>query len=432
MNKIVTLIGMGLLALGLGACGGATDGPGSASTAVTNDIVVWAWDPNFNIRALEIAADAYASLNPDSATHLIIEESAQDDIVQRLNIMLASGITTDLPNIVLIEDYRAQGFLQAFPGSFYPLEPYFNPADFAPFKNEVTSHNGVQYGIPFDSGVTGIYIRTDILAQAGYTVDDMMYIDWHEFIRIGHAVYEATGTRLMTLDISDLGQVRVMLQSVGSWYTLADGFTPHLADNPYLHMAFELYRELQQSGLTIPITTWGEYVSNVNDGNVWSLMSAVWMTPSVMQAEDQYGLWAVVPTPSMPGVPQAVHASNWGGSSWYVLDIPGREVAAQFLADTFGSNADFYQDILEAAGAMASFLPAQGGRAYQLEVGFFAGQQIFTDFSRWSAQVPQVNFGMHTYAIEDLLSVAMVDFVGGADLQTVLNTAQAQAESQLN
>ena len=39
----------------------------------------------------------------------------------------------------------------------------------------------------------------------------------------------------------------------------------------------------------------------------------------------------------------AVNASNLGGSSWYVLNIDGKENAAQFLADTFGSNVDFYQ-----------------------------------------------------------------------------------------
>ena len=39
-----------------------------------------------------------------------IVENAQEDIVQKLNTALGSGTTKGLPNIVLIEDYRAQSF----------------------------------------------------------------------------------------------------------------------------------------------------------------------------------------------------------------------------------------------------------------------------------------------------------------------------------
>lgn len=46
---------------------------------------------------------------------------SQDDIVQKLNTALASGNTEGLPNIVLIEDYRIQGYLTSYPDAFANL-----------------------------------------------------------------------------------------------------------------------------------------------------------------------------------------------------------------------------------------------------------------------------------------------------------------------
>ena len=51
-------------------------------------------------------------------------------------------------------------------------------------------------------------------------------------------------------------------------------------------------------------------------------------------------------------------------------------------------------------------MPASEGEAYKAEDEFFGGQTIVSDFSKWTEEIPQVNYGMHTYAIEDILVVA--------------------------
>ena len=53
-----------------------------------------------------------------------------------------------------------------------------------------------------------------------------------------------------------------------------------------------------------------------------------------------------------------------GGSSWYVLDIPGKEKAAEFLGKTFGSNVEFYQKLITDVGALGTYLPAADSDAY--------------------------------------------------------------------
>src|SRR5699024_5405437 len=181
------------------------------------ELTAWAWDPQFNIRALEIAQDIYADENPDVSINIV--ESAQDDIVQRLNTSLSSGVTDGLPNIVLIEDYRAQSFLKAYPDAFFPLTDYINTDDFASYKTEATSSGDQLYGIPFDTGVTGLYIRTDLLEEAGYTLEDVTDITWAELHEVGKGIQEATDVKLLSMDLNDLGLIRAMINGSGSWYT---------------------------------------------------------------------------------------------------------------------------------------------------------------------------------------------------------------------
>ena len=57
--------------------------------------------------------------------------------------------------------------------------------DFAEYKLAPTSVDGKNYGLPFDTGVTGLFVRTDYLEEAGYTVDDLTDIDWNQYIEIG-------------------------------------------------------------------------------------------------------------------------------------------------------------------------------------------------------------------------------------------------------
>lgn len=93
-------------------------------------------------------------------------ENAQADIVQKLNTSLSSGTTTGMPNIVLIEDYRIQSFLEAYPDAFLPVTDLINADDFADYKITAgTVDGGKLYSVPFDTGVTGLYVRTDVEQQ---------------------------------------------------------------------------------------------------------------------------------------------------------------------------------------------------------------------------------------------------------------------------
>ena len=93
-----------------------------------------------------------------------------------MHTMLASGMTKSLPDIVLVEDYNAPKFLSSYPGAFADMTGKVDYSQFAPYKVDLMTMNGKTYGMPFDSGVTGMYYRKDLLAQAGFKSEDMQNI----------------------------------------------------------------------------------------------------------------------------------------------------------------------------------------------------------------------------------------------------------------
>ena len=96
--------------------------------------------------------------------------------------------------------------------------------------------NGKTYSLPFDSGVTGLFYRPDILAQAGYKEADLQDITWDQYIDIAKAVKAKTGHPMLSVDVNDAGIIRMMMQSAGVWYFTPDG-KPNIAKSPVFKAA---------------------------------------------------------------------------------------------------------------------------------------------------------------------------------------------------
>jgi lactose/L-arabinose transport system substrate-binding protein len=259
-RKLVALGLTAILSLGLVACGGdkgktADTKAGTENASVGKEkkvIKAWAWDKNFNIAALEEAEKIYEAEHPDVDVQIV--EFAQGDIVQKLNTSLSAGSTAGLPNIVLIEDYRIQTFLKSYPKSFAPLTSAVKAEEFSDYKLDFMTMDGEIYGVPFDTGATVLFYRRDLIKEAGYTDEDMQDLTWEKYIEIGKAVKEKTGVDMLTIDPNDIGQVRVMMQSAGSWYVKEDGVTPNIAGNAVLKEELLTYKGLIDAGITKTIS----------------------------------------------------------------------------------------------------------------------------------------------------------------------------------
>lgn len=426
LKKVAAFAMAAVLAFGLVGCGSSGSSK-SASSKNSKKITVWAWDEAFNIKAAKEAAEIYKGIDKDAEINVVT--MAQDDIVAKLNTSLSSKSYEGLPDVVLIEDYRIQGYLQSYEDEFYDLSSVIKNDDFAEYKTGVNNINGKVYGVPFDSGVAGLFYRTDILEQAGYKADDLKDITWEKYIEIGKKVKEKTGKYMCTLDPSDIGQIRMMLQSAGAWYTDKDGKVT-VSNNQAMKDAIKIYKDLVDAGITKQTSDWNQFVGAFNNGDVASVITGCWIAPSIKAATDQSGKWAVAAFPRMGSNSSSVNASSIGGAGWYVLKNTGNsELAADFLAKTFGSNADLMNSLAKDISLVSTLNKASDCQAYKDKDDFFGGQEVFGDLASWTAKVPSVNYGLHTYAIEDMMTEAVSAIVGGADMDKTLKSYQSKIEA---
>ena len=435
-NKIIAIIMAALLAaITFASCSGGGDtssagasgGSSAGSSGGAQKITIWAWDEPFNIKAAEVAKEMYQKDNPGAEIEIVT--MAQDDIVQKLHTSLSSGQTSGLPSIVLIEDYKAQNFLSAYPDAFEDLTDIVDESAFMDYKFAVNKIDDKIYGVPFDSGVAGLFYRTDYVEQAGYKQEDMQDLTWEKYIEIGKAVKEKTGHAMLTLDPSDIGQIRIMMQSAGSWYVKEDGQTVDIKDNQALKDGITVYKAMLDAGIVEQVSDWDSFVSAFQSGKVASVPTGCWIGSSVIKAEDQSGKWAIAPIPRLGENKDSVNYSSIGGSGWYVIKGVGDASANKdFLSKTFATSKELANQLAKDINLVSTLKAAKDTENYEAKNDFFGGQQIFKNFSEWSEKVPAVNYGLHTYAVEEIMTEAVQSIVGGADMQETLDAAQTQAE----
>ena len=399
------------------------------TSAMATEITVWSWDPNFNGATMKEAAARYAVTHPDVTVNLV--DFAKADLEQKLQAQLASGTTEGLPDIVLVEDYGAQKYLLSFPGAFEPLDGKIDYSGFAPYKVELATVDGKTYALPFDSGVTGLFYRTDILAEAGFTAADLQDITWDQFIDIAKVVKEKTGHPMLGIDLNDAGALRVLLQSAGKWYFTPDG-QPDIAGSATFKAALETYAKLLQAKeIYKPVSGWTEYTGGFTSGEVASVFTGVWMTATI-KAADMSGKWGVAPLPKLAGVEGATHASNLGGSSWYVLSSSAeKDQAVDLLAEVWGKDVDFYQKILVDQGAVGSLLAAREGDAYKAADDYFGGQAVWQSFSDWLVQIPPVNYGIFTNEVDAAVAAQLPTLANGGSVDDAIAAIDAQVRAQI-
>lgn len=428
IKKLTSILLASVLTFGLVSCGNSDTSTSVGNSSSNSDkITIWAWDESFNIVAANQAKEIYLKENPDVDIEVVT--MSQDDIVAKLNTSLSSGSYEGLPNVVLIEDYKIQGYLQAYQDEFADLSSVAKASDFAEYKTGVNVIDGKLYGIPFDSGVAATFYRTDLIEQAGYTKEDMKDLTWEKYIEIGKAVKEKTGVAMCTLDPSDIGQIRMMLQSAGAWYTGENGEVT-IAGNQALKDAIKVYKDLTEAGITKQVAEWDQFVGAFNNGEVASVVTGCWIAPSIKKAEDQSGKWAVAEFPKMSANSKSVNASSIGGAGWYVLkNVGNAETAVDFVGKTFGSNADLTNQLAESINLVSTLNAAADVPNYNKGDEYFGGQEVFKDLAEWTSEVPSVNYGLHTYAIEDIMTEALQAILQGADIDETLNTFQGQIEA---
>ena len=440
-KKLTAVASVVALSTALAACGGddggteggGTEGGGTeggGAEAGGNELTVWTWDPAFNIYAMEQAAEVYKQDHPDF--NLTVIETPWDDLQAKLTTLAQSQQFDELPDIFLMQNNAFQKNVINYPDLFTDFSD--SGVDFSEFPEGVVEYSvidGVNYGLPFDNGTAVTALRTDILEEAGFTVEDFTDISWSQFIAQGEEVLAATGKPMLSSQAGSSDLLMMMLQSAGASLFDVDG-NPTIADNDALIAAMEIYQELVSTGVLVEVNSWDEYIGTLTGGTVASTINGIWILGSIQTAEDQSGNWQITNLPSLDGVDGATNVSANGGSSWAVSSTGDAALAFDFLNATFAGSTEFYDTILPSSGAIANWMPAGESSVYAEPQEFFGGQPVFQMVLEFSAQVPSNNTGAYYYEGRDSISAAMTQVIGGADITTALADAQSAVEFAMN
>lgn len=323
-------------------------------TAATEEtLTVWCWDPTFNIYAMREAEKLYQKEHPNFK--LDIQENVYSDIEQKLITAAEAGDYSTLPDIFLMQDYSYSKMVTNYPDIYTELTD--SGIDFTQFSAGKTADStvgGKNYGVPFDNGATIFAIRSDIVEEAGLSVEDFKDTTWSEFTELGKTVLDKAGKPM----ISTSGGSEIvieMMQSAGA-SPMVDGKV-NLVGNQALAEALRVYKELIDTGVMVEYTDWDQYIASMNDGGAAGVIQGCWIMSSIQAAEDQAGKWAIVNMPKFDNVPNATNYANCGGASWAVSsNCKNVDLAVDFLKTTFGGSVELYDALLPNAGVIASYL----------------------------------------------------------------------------
>lgn len=425
------------MAFSLAACGGSKteDGADKEETKKeetqkgenSEELTVWCWDPTFNIYAMQEAEKLYQKDHPDFKLNIV--ETPWPDVQTKVIAAATSDDLESLPDILLMQDNAFQKNAISYPNLFKDVENSgINFDDFSKAKVDYSVIDGKHYGVPFDNGTAIAAYRTDILEEAGFTVDDFKDITWDEYIEKGKVVLEKTGHPLLSCLAGEVDVVMIMIQSAGASLFDKDG-NPDMVDNKAIEKVIETYVAMKEAGVLVEVNDWDQYVGTMTSGKVAGTINGCWILGSIQSAEDQSGKWAVTNMPKLVDVDNATNYSNNGGSSWAVTtNCKNEELAYDFLKSTFGSSVEFYETILPQAGALSTYIPAGDSDVYGEPQEFFAGQSIYKDITDFSTKVPSNNTGVYYYEGRDAIATAVQNVIAGNDVKDELKLAQETVE----
>jgi len=440
-RKIITVLLTCLMVFSASACGEKADTSSgsendtpksSASDSEDNTLTVWTWDPNFNIYAINKAAELYAADGHEDF-HVKVTEIESQDIETKLTTIANAGELEALPDIFLIQDASFQKFAQNYPDIFTDLTD--SGIDFSQFSAAKTSYSVVNkknMGIPFDSGTAVNCIRTDYLEQAGFTVEDFTDITWSDYMEKAKIVKEKTGQPMLTAKSATPDIIMMMLQSCGASLFQEDG-SPNLDQNDVLKECMSIYIQMVRDNTLEEMPGWDQYIASINNGTVAGAMNGCWIIASVEAKEDQAGKWAVTNLPRLDSIPNATNYSSNGGSTWAITSqCKNQKLAQDFFKSTFAGSQALYDDILS-KGALSTWLPAGDSPLYEEPVDFFGKDAVYKKIVEYSSEIPSSVTSPYYYDARDAMCTALSNVIQqNASLDEELKTAQETAEFNIS
>lgn len=370
-------------------------------------------------RALNDAVKEYQKDHPN--VKLKVEDIGRLDVYDKLSTGLAAG-GVGLPDIVLVEDDRIHGYVEAFPEGFLNLSDkgFSDHEDqFPSFKNDLAQVEGKYYAMPFDAGPGGMFYRRSLFEKAGVKAEDIS--TWDDFLEAGKKIKEATGSYAMPLDMfKDDPTFRMMLNQQGVFYYDEKGNID--LTNSKAVKAMEIQKKFADADLIKNVDGWNGVVSSTVDGSVATIPFGAWYYGTIVdQAKDTSGDWGVF---LLPAVEEGGNrASNLGGSSWMIPAESKNADAAYDFLEYFSTDKDTQIMAMEDYGLFPSLNTTYESDVFNGEVEFFGGQNIWKLFADEMKDVPTAYYTKdYSLALDEAIK-AQADAFNGTKAEKALEEA---------
>jgi N,N'-diacetylchitobiose transport system substrate-binding protein len=408
------------------ACGGGGGEGGTDPADAPESLTVWVMGTSQDplVEYFDGIEQKYQETYPETAVE--VEFIPWPDAQQSINNAMAGGDAPDVLEVGndQVANWASQGALLDISEQ---VEGWEEAADMDQAALEYGTFDGVQYGVPWFSGVRTLYYRADWLQDIGMEPPTT----WEELVDVAKAIEEEKDVPGFAAPTDFTNGIASFIWSNGGEIAVQNGdsWEGRLTD-PATQEAIEFYAGLTSEEEISPQNYVGENelvpLADMANGQVGMYIDGGWaLTSMEEQAEDPAVLEEIAAAP-LPGADGMAPAFA-GGSALTVFSASEHPEFAFELLEVMGGK-EGGRDYADAGGFFPAYPEMLDDEAYQEDPTTAAAAEQMTE-TKFFPPTPKWNAADQDGKI---LPGAVLDIVRGEDPDEVLAAANEELTSILN
>jgi multiple sugar transport system substrate-binding protein len=322
-------------------------------------------------KIVEAAIPAWKQRHPDVDIKVVSRQFADH------HTAMTTALSTSfyLPDVMALEVGYVGRFAQG--GGLEDLaQPPFDirrfESQFVPYAmRQATSRSGRIVGAPTDIGPGTLLARTDILAKAQVSEDELTR-SWDSYVASGVKIKKATGAYLLAhaRDIKDIA-IRIGVQPGEGLYFDKDSRV--LVNTPRFARAFELARQVRGNKLDAKVSAWSnEWSEGFKRGTLATQLTGAWLAGHLNNwlAPNTKGQWRALQ------LPEQSYAAYGGTFFAIARGAPADNKALAWeLIQLLTLNRDLQLQAFKAQDAFPALVSTYDDAFFEQPIPFLGGQQ---------------------------------------------------------
>lgn len=422
MKQLTALTMAALMTASMAGIAGAEE----ASWDLAGEITITAWNSSYT--AILEGANQFMEMHPEAK--ISVEQIANND---KLYTQLATGM--GVPDIMTFQNRDNLTAFDKYEGSFLDLSDLMAQyeEDIVPAVIPLLKDGDVWRSVPWDVAPAMLYYRTDIFEEYGIVAEDIK--TWDDYIEAGKVINEKSGgkTKMMGFDYngaSSFDMPLIIFYEMGGSFFDAEGNVQF--NTEAVKTAFTIFQRMIDEDIAMNLPSeWTDRITALANDSLCTVPYGVWFSGTLKEnLADQAGKWACMPLPAVEegGNNQA---NSGGGTVMVSAATEYPELCKGFL-EWFLLSDEGSKINMEVSTLFNAYMPAYGIDCYTAVDEYF-GMSTAAKASELCSEIPALPFPAYFTDIGIIFQNEAIGpyFVGGGDLDEVLNAATEKAQAQL-